>query len=74
MLFKANGFLRAKSKTGINNATADEMRILVKLLDLDWQVVFPESDGSSLRDTVIRRAAELRREWGWDPVAPVAGG
>lgn len=73
-------FVRIRGSVFYRNPDEAMQPVFARLSDLEilpanpGPIVPPESDGNSLRDKVIRRAAELRREWGWDPVAPVAGG
>ncbi len=73
-------FFRIRGSVFYRNRDQAMQPVFARLADLGilpanpGPIVSPKSDGNSLRDKVIRRAAELRREWGWNPVVTVAGG
>lgn len=73
-------FVRIRGSVFYRNRDEAMQPVFAKLADLgilpaDLGPIIPsQSEGDSLRDRVIRRAAELRREWGWDSVVAVAGG
>lgn len=73
-------FVRIRGSVFYRNRDEAMQPVFARLSDLGILPVAqevtdqPAADVEGLRDAVIRRAAELRREWGWDPLVTVAGG
>lgn len=73
-------FVRIRGSVFYRNRDEGMQPVFARLSELGIEPVVQDvsdeivSNGNSLRDKVIRRAAELRREWGWEPVATADGG